>query len=82
MNATLIAKAYADDMWPRLTDAQREVLIEMGFQLGNRIFKFRNMLAAIIDEDPVRVCGEMRDSLWYRQTTNRVEDLIKKWGMD
>lgn len=76
------AKDYVDNKWDELTDAQREVLVEMAFQLGNRIFQFKNMRQAIEDEDPAEVVEQMRDSNWYKQTTNRVEDLITKWGSE
>jgi hypothetical protein len=41
--------------------------------------KFRNFLAAAEDGDDLEAVAQMRDSAWHRQTTNRVEDLIKRW---
>ena len=76
------AEDYAHNKWGGLTDAQREVLIEMAFQLGNRIFGFKNLRQGIEDDDPVKVVAEMRDSEWWKQTTTRVEDAIKKWGSE
>ena len=73
------AKTYAGEKWASLTDAQREVLAEMAFQMGNRIHQFRKMRQGIEDDDPVEVIEQMKDSNWYKQTPNRVHDLIEKW---
>lgn len=66
-------------VWDSLTDHAREVITEMAFQLGGSgLGKFRNFGKAIAAQDYQRAAAEMKDSLWYRQTPNRVADLAAK----
>jgi lysozyme len=77
------ATNYASNKWDELTDAQREVLCEMAYQLGGGgLNAFIGVRQAIEDDDPVAVALEMKDSNWFKQTPNRVEDAIKKWGSE
>lgn len=67
--------------WSTLPTGKRVVLASMAFQLGvGGLLKFRKFLAAAEDGDDLEAVAQMRDSAWYRQTTNRVEDLIKRWN--
>ena len=53
----------------------------MVFQLGlPRLNKFKNFKQALLDGDIETAQAEMKDSLWYRQTTNRADRLIQKLG--
>jgi lysozyme len=55
----------------------QEVLVNMRFQLGpGGIRGFKQMLGAVRGWDFERMKKEMKDSAWYRQTTNRAERLI------
>jgi lysozyme len=55
----------------------QEVLVNMRFQLGpGGIRGFKQMLGAVRGWDFERMKAEMKDSAWYRQTTNRAERLI------
>ena len=59
----------------------RECVTEMVFQLGlPRLNKFKKFKQALLDGDIETAQAEMKDSLWYRQTTNRAERLIEKLG--
>ena len=59
----------------------RECVTEMAFQLGlPRLNKFKKFKQALLDGDIETAQAEMKDSLWYRQTTNRAERLIEKLG--
>jgi lysozyme len=64
----------------------QEVLINMRFQLGpGGLRGFKNMLGAVQTWDFERMKVEMKDSAWYRQTTNRAERLIndvESWTED
>ena len=62
-------------------DNIKECVTHMVFQLGlPRLNKFKNFKQALVDGDIAKAQIEMKDSLWYRQTTNRAERLIEKMG--
>ena len=55
----------------------RELLIEMVFQLGIKgVLKFNMLLYYMYKKNKYLVCFEMMNSLWYKQTPNRVKNLI------
>ena len=59
---------------------EKELLIEMLFQLGDKgVSKFHKMLSNIEKRQKFMTCLEMLNSLWYKQTPKRVEDLIKNY---
>ncbi len=62
------------------TSSEKELLIEMLFQLGLRgVFKFKKMLFFLNKKQKFMASLEMLDSLWYLQTPHRVENLIKNY---
>ena len=61
-----------------LNKKETELLIEMIFQLGIKgCLKFKNLIKNIKKGNKHLVCLDMMDSLWYKQTPNRVKALIK-----
>jgi GH24 family phage-related lysozyme (muramidase) len=62
-----------------LDDNAHECIIHMVFQLGlprlNKFVKFKKCLS---ENDIAGAMVEMKDSLWYRQTTNRANRIINK----
>lgn len=59
----------------------KECVTQMAFQLGlPRLNKFKNFKQALINGDIAKAQAEMKDSRWYKQTTNRAERLIEKMG--
>jgi lysozyme len=55
-----------------------EVLIEMIFQMGiDRVLKFKKLLYYMKRREKNLVCFEMMNSLWYKQTPNRVKNLVR-----
>lgn len=59
-----------------LEDDIEEYLIIMVFQLGLAgVRKFKKLLAAAKAGDREGIKRESKDSLWYRQTPNRVNDM-------
>tara|TARA_R100001440_G_scaffold74674_1_gene100432 strand:- start:476 stop:922 length:447 start_codon:yes stop_codon:yes gene_type:complete len=62
-----------------LDDNAHECIIHMVFQLGlprlNKFVKFKKCLS---ENNIEGAMAEMKDSLWYRQTTNRANRIIKK----
>lgn len=55
----------------------QDFLIIMLFQLGlGGVQKFRGMLSALRSKDYAKAVTEAKDSLWYRQTPNRVNAMV------
>ena len=51
----------------------------MMFNMGRtRLSKFKKMHAAILEGNWTEAAKEGRDSLWYRQVTNRAERLMER----
>lgn len=60
-----------------LPDDWNDFLIIMTFQLGiGGVKKFRKMLIALKAHDYPEAIKQAKDSLWYRQTPNRVNSMI------
>ena len=63
----------------RLTQARRDVLINMAFNMGlSRLAGFRRMWAAIGNGDFDRASDEMLDSKWAGQVGNRAIELSEQ----
>tara|TARA_Y100000590_G_scaffold447729_1_gene583410 strand:+ start:10284 stop:10712 length:429 start_codon:yes stop_codon:yes gene_type:complete len=59
---------------------EKELLIEMVFQIGIvGVTKFKKMLFYIRKKKKYLAALEMLDSLWYKQTPKRVENIIKHY---
>ena len=72
------AKAWlGDTLWDALTDMRREVLVEMRFQLGNKQEQFLRMKSLLQAHDYDGVAEAMLESLWARQTPQRVHRLAQ-----
>ena len=57
----------------------QHVLANMCFQLGRpRLSKFKKMIAAVHNEDWLKMADEMQDSTWRWQTPNRAQRLIER----
>ena len=62
------------------TNSEKELLIEMLFQLGAKgVSKFKKMLYFLNKKQKLMASLEMLDSLWYLQTPERVKNLIKNY---
>lgn len=60
-----------------LPDDIQIVLADMRFQLGAGGFrKFKKMITAVKQSNWSEMIIQMKDSSWYKQTTNRANDLI------
>ena len=70
---------FTEDM--NVDENVKECITHMVFQLGlPRLNKFKNFKQALLDNDIETAQAEMKNSLWYRQTTNRADRLIEKLG--
>ncbi len=67
------------DTWDDLPQEMQHILVNMAFQLGQSgLSKFRNMNAAVAEQNWERVAAEMMDSRWAKQTPNRAERLQQR----
>ena len=67
------------DHWEGFPGEVQEILVNMMFNMGRtRLSKFKNFNSALEEGDWERAGVEGRDSLWYRQVTNRAERLMTR----
>ena len=70
------------DCFKELSETRKIVLINMYFNLGNRLFKFNNMLYALHAKDYVEAAKQMLDSKWAKQVKGRANDLANMMESD
>ena len=67
------------EAWEDFPGEVQEVLVNMLFNLGRpRLSKFNNFNAKLVAGEYAAAAPEGRDSIWYRQVTNRAERLMKR----
>jgi len=74
MRLNSIEEALEDkyNWFKHLTDIRKTIIISMVYQLGfNGFGKFKKMIKYIENDNFEMASIEGRDSLWYKQTTNR-----------
>ncbi|MDE2233588.1 MAG: lysozyme [Patescibacteria group bacterium] len=59
------------------TDARRRAFLNMRFQLGNRLDRFENTLAAAARQDWTDVGRRLRQSRWHQETPERADRIIR-----
>jgi len=70
---------YGEGAFGELPDEVQQILVNMMFNMGRpRLSKFKNFNSAIAEGDWPRAAVEGRDSIWYRQVTNRAERLMSR----
>lgn len=70
---------YGKGNFGDLPDEVQQILVNMMFNMGRtRLSKFKKFNAAILEGDWKTAAIEGRDSLWYRQVTNRAERLMTR----
>jgi len=70
---------YGVDIWEGYPGEVQEILVNMMFNMGRtRLSKFRKMNAHLECGEWSSAAVEGRDSLWYRQVTNRAERLMSR----
>lgn len=66
--------------WMReLGPVRYAIMVDMAFQMGvNGLLGFKNTLRYVREGQYEQAANNMRQSLWYRQTTNRANRRIKE----
>lgn len=73
------AKSIYLPEWKSFPSEVQEILVNMVFNLGrNGLSKFVNMNKELKNQNWKKAAIEGRDSLWYKQVTNRAERLMKR----
>lgn len=62
-----------------LNEIRQEILVNMAFQLGNKIFEFKKMKKALDEKDFKKAAAEMMNSRWARQTPSRAYILSNRF---
>lgn len=75
-DARATAQRFAPNL-DNLPQTAQNVLLDMSYNLGNRIFTFRDMRQAVTDQNWENMAREMVDSDWYGQTGNRSAELVR-----
>jgi lysozyme len=83
-SAIAVAKQWLGPVLPTLSDARQRVVVEMAYQLGNRLHGFTLMKAALEAHDYDRAADEGLRSRWSMQTPKRARELmaILRTGVD
>lgn len=71
----LIAKKFIPNL-DQQPDNIQVVLIDMAYNLGNRLFEFKKLQSAIQQKDYKRAGAEMKNSNWYHQVRLRGRNLV------
>ena len=58
-----------------ISESRREAIVNMSFNLGNKIFQFKKFRAALETKQYDKAATEMLSSLWARQVGNRSKEL-------
>lgn len=74
------AMDYADTKWSSLTPKQQMILIDMSYNLGNKLMDFKDMRYNLMKGDTEGVKREMKNSKWYGQVGRRSRHHIANWG--
>jgi len=70
---------YGEGEFGNFPDEVQQILVNMMFNMGRpRLSKFKNFNAALAAGDWKKAAVEGRDSIWYRQVTNRAERLMTR----
>ncbi len=70
---------YEEGVFGDLPGEVQEILVNMMFNMGRtRLSKFKKMHAAILEANWTEAAKEGKDSLWYRQVTNRADRLMER----
>ena len=73
------AENVLGDTWNGLNDVRREAMIEMAFNMGpGNLAKFKNMLAALADEDFETASAEALSSRWATQVGKRADRIAER----
>jgi len=72
------AKAFVSEyVWDMLADARKRVLVNMAFNLGNKLRGFKILRGCVIASDWDGAADAMLDSLWAHQVGARAIRLAK-----
>jgi len=74
------AKQFAGNSYDKLSDNKKAVLTDMAYNLGGKLFKFKDMQSAVLTSNDSGVTKEMGDSIWAKQVGKRASSLQNLWN--
>ena len=73
------AKKFAGPVWGNLNPFQQAALTDMSYNLGGKLFNFKDMRKELQTGNSAGVKREMKNSKWYSQVGRRSKALIGGW---
>ena len=64
-------------VWRDLDDVRQRAMLNLTFNLGNRLSGFQRFLAAMDDSDYQRAANALMSSLWYAQVKTRGPRIVR-----
>ncbi len=74
-----LAQNWLEDIFQRLSHERQAVVVEMAFQLGNRVRTFNRFRAHVALDKHGEAADEMINSRWHKQTPKRCETLAERY---
>lgn len=78
-NAVGVAQNWLDEIFHSLSHERQAVVVEMAFQLGNRVRTFNRFRAHVALGKHGEAADEMLNSRWHTQTPTRCETLAERY---
>jgi lysozyme len=76
------AMTYADTAWSNLNPKQQTILIDMAYNLGDKLNDFKRMRFNLMKGDNEGVVKEMQNSKWYKQVGRRSKHHVENWSSE
>ena len=67
-----------EDSFNNLNQTRKNAVVDMSYNLGDNLLKFKKMKAALSTGDYENAAKEMKDSKWYGQVGNRSKELVSE----
>ena len=78
-DATNRAKKFSGSAWDYLSPNQQGIVIDMAYNLGDKLFGFKEMQKNLQNYNIEGTKREMKNSKWYKQTGRRSRYNTENW---
>ena len=73
------AQKFSGSAWDYLSPNQQGIVIDMAYNLGDKLYDFKNMQKNLQNYNIEGTKKEMVNSKWYKQTGNRSKYNVENW---